>query len=131
MLNSITLKYGQVYLIPGTGYVNIQSIPNLIVFEGFGLTLSPLQISTRLNLLKSYAEQLNIIFVLVTTSQTAINKFDSCPENILIPNPAKDGLELMMLTDYRSRKWLSNFTLGDLYGEYEIPSLPYDERFVK
>jgi len=95
-----------VYLVVGNVWVKAKGTP---VIDGFGATLEPGQIRSRVELFRQVASDLNQVFVLVTTSTVALNEFK--PSEVLVPWKGK----LHLLGDIQPESWLAHFALGDLY----------------
>lgn len=88
----------------------------ILTFESPEISLHPSMIRSLIEIFKNYAEEHNMIILLSTHSPVVLNQFNENPHNVLVVSPEKT----ILLTDLCKPEWLSQFSIGSLYGRGEL-----------
>lgn len=84
-------------------------------------SLHPRAIQVLLEAFRHWAREHDLRIVLATQSETVLDQFHDCPEQIYVLEPGQETSP-RSLTDMFGAGWLSQFSLGDLFAHLEFGS---------
>lgn len=97
------------------------STSNLVTIDEVETSLHPRAIKVLIEAFRSWAKQHELRIVLATQSETVLDQFQDDPSKIFVLEP-KMAPGPKSLTDMYSPEWLSQFSVGDLFGRLEYGS---------
>lgn len=97
----------------------------LVTIDEIETSLHPHAIRVLIAAFRRWAKEHELRIVLATQSETVLDQFRDEPEKIFVME-AKQETSPQSLTDMFGADWLSQFSLGDLFGhlEFGAPDLP-------
>jgi predicted ATPase len=93
----------------------------LVTLDELETSLHPRAIQVLLEAFRHRAREQNLRIVLATQSETVLDQFHECPEQIQVLEPNQE-ISPRSLTDMFGADWLSQFSLGDLFAHLEFGS---------
>lgn len=93
----------------------------LVTLDELETSLHPRAIQVLLEAFRRRAREQNLRIVLATQSETVLDQFHECPEQIQVLEPNQETSP-RSLTDMFGADWLSQFSLGDLFAHLEFGS---------
>ncbi|HEY8378013.1 MAG TPA: AAA family ATPase [Nannocystis sp.] len=93
----------------------------LVTLDELETSLHPHAIKVLIAAFRAWAQQHDLSIVLATQSETVLDQFHDEPEKIFVLEPQMTPAP-KPLTELFSREWLSQFSLGDLFGHLEYGS---------
>lgn len=101
----------------------VASCSGLVTLDELETSLHPRAVKVLIEAFRGWANKHELSIVLATQSETVLDQFQDDPSRISVLEPNMTPAP-KPLTELFTREWLSQFSVGDLFGHLEYGSLP-------